>query len=117
MFSLFASTRPAPATVLLKGDRAGGTTGSSLGGVRCMARTWVTAKASRPAASRGRPYLLSMTNSRKWSVDSGQWTVAEGHVVVSQKNGRQSLRVVRSQAEPGNERTFSDHCPLTTVHS
>src|SRR4029079_10830397 len=57
------SAAPAPATVLLKGERAGGTTGSSLGGVRCIARTWVTAKASRPAASRGRPYLLSMFDS------------------------------------------------------
>ncbi len=53
MFLVRASTMPAPATVLLNGERAGSIGGGGLGSVCCAFTTWMTAKVNMPTAIRG----------------------------------------------------------------
>src|SRR5437870_3233926 len=61
MFSVCASTSPAPATPAPNGARAGGTGGSSFGGFCCARTTWYSAKNSITTAARGKPILRTMT--------------------------------------------------------
>ena len=53
IFSLLASTTPAPATVLPNGVRGGSTGGGGCGGFCCPRTTWMIENTSMPAARIG----------------------------------------------------------------